>query len=574
MPRAALLFLLLGSLIAAGPAAAREEILSFHSHIIVRADAVLEVIETIEVRVEGIEIRRGLLRDFPTSYKNPDGTRVTTSFEVENVQLNGGAVNWKTERLSNGKRLRIGSRDVLLRPGVYTYTIRYLTRRQLYFGDAAEDQLYYNVTGNGWAFPILEASAEVVLPEGASATRSTAFTGSYGSTEGAFAQFTSDGGYPGFRTLRTLNRGEGLTVAVGWPAGFVTRPDAADEAAIFLQDNRAVFAAGIGLVVVFGYFLLAWHMAGRDPEGGAIIARYEPPRGFSPAAVHFVANMGFSDTAFTAAIVNMAVKGFLTIREDNDGDMTLHVEGDKSRLTRGERAVASRLFQGRAGSLEIDQDNHEKLSDARSDLRDSLSYEYEAAHFIRNLGLFLGGLGLAAVSVVVSLMLSDPLSIPTIVLLVATIATVPIFYFLLKAPTRLGRRVMDEIEGFRHYLQVAEADRLQFHNPPEQTPALFEKYLPYAIALGVEHEWGEKFDDILAAASLDPAAGQGGYHPHWYHSSRGYGGFRSSSFSSSMGAAFTGAISAASTAPSSSGGGFSGGGFSGGGGGGGGGGGW
>ncbi|MEE8370716.1 MAG: hypothetical protein V3R73_01115, partial [Sphingomonadales bacterium] len=149
------------------------------------------------------------------------------------------------------------------------------------------------------------------------------------------------------------------------------------------------------------------------------------------------------------------------------------------------------------------------------------------------------------------------------------LALIPTFYFLLKRPTLKGRRLMDELEGFKDYLSVAEKDRLKFHNPPEKTPELFEKYVPYAIALKVEDMWGSQFEDVLANAARE--AGRDGYSPAWY--SGGGRRFRTTSFTSSLSSGFTSAISSASQAPSSGGSGFSGG-FSGGGGGGGGGGGW
>jgi uncharacterized membrane protein len=132
---------------------------------------------------------------------------------------------------------------------------------------------------------------------------------------------------------------------------------------------------------------------------------------------------------------------------------------------------------------------------------------------------------------------------------------------------------MDRIEGFKLYLSVAEKDRMNFHNPPERTPELFEAFLPYALALGVEQQWSEQFDSVLKAAALE--TGSQGYHPAWYygpalysHSFSGLG----SRLSTGLGAA----VATASTAPASrsSGSGSFGGGFSGGGGGGGGGGGW
>ncbi|KPK84794.1 MAG: hypothetical protein AMJ81_04815, partial [Phycisphaerae bacterium SM23_33] len=145
------------------------------------------------------------------------------------------------------------------------------------------------------------------------------------------------------------------------------------------------------------------------------------------------------------------------------------------------------------------------------------------------------------------------------------------FHHLLKRPTIQGRKLMDQIEGFRMYLSAAEKDRLEYAAPlagaPKRTPQLFEKFLPYALALDVENGWAEQFSDVLARAGVAGAA----YSPAWYRgtsfSSLGAGGF-----ATAVGGSLSSALSSASTSPSGSGAG--GGGSSGGGGGGGGGGGW
>jgi uncharacterized membrane protein len=127
--------------------------------------------------------------------------------------------------------------------------------------------------------------------------------------------------------------------------------------------------------------------------------------------------------------------------------------------------------------------------------------------------------------------------------------------------------VLDRIMGFRHYLSVAEGPRLdRMTGAPTPTVELFEKYLPFAIALGVENKWADKFKDILAAAQ---AAGYQGFG--WYSGSSSPWS-SPGSFVSNIGAGLASTLSSASTAPGSSSG--IGGGSSGGGGGGGGGGGW
>jgi hypothetical protein len=79
------------------------------------------------------------------------------------------------------------------------------------------------------------------------------------------------------------------------------------------------------------------------------------------------------------------------------------------------------------------------------------------------------------------------------------------FLFLLRAPTPLGRKVLDEIEGFRTYLAAAEGDRLDRMAPTEKTPGLYREYLPYALALGVENKWSEKFSgEIDETYTLPP----------------------------------------------------------------------
>ena len=148
-----------------------------------------------------------------------------------------------------------------------------------------------------------------------------------------------------------------------------------------------------------------------------------------------------------------------------------------------------------------------------------------------------------------------------------------LFLYLMKAPTFAGRRLMDQVEGFKMFLGAVDGDRLNRAFPPQQTPAVFEKFLPYALALDVEQDWAEKFSGLLAGASGAPAqAGSNGLYSPSFYSGATLGSFTGASFASSFGSSLTSAISSSATSPGSGGGGGSGG--SGGGGGGGGGGGW
>ncbi len=143
-----------------------------------------------------------------------------------------------------------------------------------------------------------------------------------------------------------------------------------------------------------------------------------------------------------------------------------------------------------------------------------------------------------------------------------------LFYFLIGAPTPLGRSVMDDIEGLKIYISMAETERLKLTSGPQMSLSHFEDILPYAIALGLEDNWTNQFSNWLNTAQV----AEEDTIPSWYYSQGKYWGF-SDSFTAiglSMGESMLASI----PAPKNSSSGFSGGGFSGGGSGGGGGGGW
>ncbi|HEX3422010.1 MAG TPA: DUF2207 domain-containing protein [Sphingomicrobium sp.] len=150
-----------------------------------------------------------------------------------------------------------------------------------------------------------------------------------------------------------------------------------------------------------------------------------------------------------------------------------------------------------------------------------------------------------------------PLALP----LVAAPIVLSAFWWI-GAPTPEGRKVLDHIAGFKQYLSITEAERLDRMTPPKETPELFEKYLPFAIALAVENHWAKRFEGVLAAASA-----QRQQTFVWYSGSSTPWS-NPTGFVGDVGSSLSSAVGAASTAPGSGGGGSSGGGGGGGGGGG------
>ena len=618
-------------------AQADERILRYISDVAVQPDASLLVTETIDVRAEGNQIRRGIFRDFPTRYREPNGRQVRVSFDLLGVTRDGRAEPHKLERISNGVRVRIGSPDVLLPPATYRYVIRYRTDRQI--GRFKNyDELYWNATGNGWAFPIDEAVATLTLPKSVRFGQRSAYTGAQGSRDSHARIIADEHGKISWQTTGPLGSYEGLTVAAAFPKGVLPPPSDAQEARWWFADWAPVIAGAAALLLVLGYYFIAWKRAGRGPLAGTVVPLFSPPDHLSPAAMRYVSRMGSDDRTVAAALVDLGVRGKIRMEETEAG----WFGKDKTRLRRQpgaeftdlpspEAGLAAELFIG-GDEIMMEQKNYKRFQAARSTLNSRLKEAYEDVLFVRNWRWSLGGLawsaalfgatagviliaegdpvgspilivasgafviawllyraslegsgglllkifagaaavvGIAAAAIMVPLALQTGRLLPLLLPLLSLPVVISAFWWM-AAPTRDGRKVMDRIAGFKQYLSIAERQRLDRMHPPEaDTPELFERYLPYAIALGVETRWAKRFQSVLEAASADPSRQQGF---GWYSGSNSPW-TNTSGFTRAIGASMAGAISSASASPGSKSG-SGGGGFSGGGGGGGGGGGW
>jgi hypothetical protein len=611
-----------------------ERILSFDSKVIVNADGSLGVTETIRVVARGSVIRHGIYRDFPTHYGLPWFGEAVVPFAVAGALRDGQPEAFRVERYENGKRVYLGSPGVMVPQGIHTYAIDYRTDRQLgFFRD--HDELSWNATGNGWSLPIEQASAEVRLPGGVPREKVTVagYTGPQGARGRNYAASVDPAGRARFQTTAPLGPKEGLTIVVGWPKGFVAQPSLGNRLRWLALENGMSVVALLGFLLVLAYFLIAWVKVGRDPAAGPIGPRMMPPQGLSAAAVRFIDRMGYDRTCFTALVVNLAVKGYLTIDQRKDGFTLTKNSGTPSEpLSDDERAVFDGLLSHQQ-KLDCNNAHCATFQSAEGALKKALKGAFEDRYYHTNSSYFMRGVLLSLAVIVASSLVAFFNGKPEVVFvtvwlsfwsvgvavllavvvqawkgassggfsagrligaIVLTVFALPffggelmglgllgyrasifwalvfvallvlnvLFQRLLKAPTEEGRSVMDAIEGFRLYLAGGHGD--DFGQPPQG----FDKYFPYALALGVENAWSKRFSAALGAAGTAPAGGQMYYQPYWYGGNWSHG-----SNWSSFGSSFSSAISSASTATGSSSGG-GGGGSSGGGGGGGGGGGW
>jgi uncharacterized membrane protein YgcG len=570
------LIVVLACMAAVVPAAADERIRSYDVAIEMKGDGSIDVTERISVRAEGHQIRRGLYRDFPTRYRDRYGNRVVVGFELLDVRRNGEPEPYFTESVANGIRINTGNDTFLRVPADYTFTLTYRTTRQVgFFGD--HDELYWNAIGTGWIFPIDEGSVEVRLPGAVPVRemRSEGYTGPQGAQGRAYLTELPAPGVARWRLTMPLAPYEGFAIVLSFPKGTVREPTRGQRLRWLLADNRGILVALAGFAGLIVFCVRRWRQVGRDPRGGAIIPRYEPPQGHTPADLRYVRRMGYDTRCFSAEVLAMAVAGHVRIhREDGWFKDSWWLErtdpGSESPSDRGQRTLFDRLFPGAKARLDLGKENATTISGARQAHTRTLEAELHPRYFQRNIGSVAIALAIGGGTAALAFFLARGAGILGIALVGAAMAlTIVIFTRLVRAPTRDGRKLLDEIEGLKLYLSVAEREELERMPGPGGPPVLdarrYEMLLPFAVALEVEDAWTAKFTAAAGAAAA--AAVTSGIS--WYD-----GGRISDlgSLTHDVGSSLSSQIASASNPPGSSsgagGGGSSGGGGGGGGGGG------
>ncbi len=593
----------------------QEEILNYDVDVLVEEDGTLDITESIKVRAMNNKINRGIYRDFPHIVKDKWGITSELPFKVIKVTKNGVSESYGLKKQPGGTRIKIGNSNIILKPGIYTYVIQYRTNGWM-LSQKNADELYWNVTGNHWVFPILNSTCTIKFPAGAECINAGAYTGKKGEKEQNY-RVQKNGSSVEFILTKPLRAREGLTISAQIPKGYLTLSEQK-------LPKMLLFILG-AFVATISWFLGAWLYVGRDPRKGIIFPEFTAPEGMSAGAVRFVKKMNYDNDCFTAGVVELAQKGALMIEHAGNKYSLSKKEREASASLTGEEDVLNSELFSSQDKLLLDQKNHRTIAGARAAHHTEIKEKYVDKLFHKNVKWLLPGLALSIATLGLSLiffknvegifltvwltiwtfgcfalvstwvkallkkqfakalpifLFSIPFlgfwcfgafmllkaSSPLLLVLIITITGInALFSKLMKAPTREGRKILDHIEGLKHYLSVAEKDRLNMAEAPAQTPKHFEEFLPYAMALGVGENWTSSFADTLEKAAM--AEHQSSYRPSFYTGH--FSGSHTFLSSAALGGALGSALSSAATSPSSSGG-SGGGGSSGGGGGGGG----
>ena len=560
--RFALLFLLVfGFTISAS--ARQLKIQKFSAEIFVQPDSSLDVTENIEANFIGEW--HGLYRSIPIEYVTPQGFNYTLFVKLESAtDASGRALKVESSRERHYLKWKIYVDDAT--DAVRTITLHYRVTNGLKFFED-HDELYWNVTGDEWDVPIENASAEILLPSGVTGIRALEFTGANGSRAQNAEAITSDN-HVKVTMLQPLSFHEGLTVVVGWDKGFVSEPGTGEKINQFLASNWPIFFP----IPVFLFMLWLWNTRGRDPRVDPVVVQYAPPEGMTPAEAGTLVDETAAMRDITATIVDLAVRGYLVIEEKEKSQLmglvsnkeyVFHLKkspkewaGLKSHELVLLAGIFSNGLQTDVALSSLQNEFYTKLPSIKNSIFDALmqrGYFLHRPDYVRS-AYVGGGFAMGVVLFMMGNSLSQKTGMAAAPFLIAAILTAAIiagFGWYMPARTAEGAKALAGVLGFEDFLSHVEADRM---DRMTQTPETFEKFLPFAMALGVEKKWVGAFQNIYSQP------------PSWYQGGFQGGVFYPIVFINSLDNMTAHASSVMASAPRSSGGsGFGGGGSSGGG---------
>lgn len=488
-----------------------EKINLFVSKITVAPDGHVDVHETITVHLS--PGRRGIFRDFPTTYYTKGGLKSCVDFTPTRVLRDGVETPYAIENLENGVSLKIGDAYQRLGGGTYQYDIYYSTKDQIGFFDGY-DELYWNVTGNGWQFPIEQVHAQLHLPAGAQIEKIEAYTGSYGCRGSDYKAEKKNDHEAIWQTTQALKVGEGITLVATWQKGIVTEPSIHYQWYQFIKDNIAYFILILGMLFALGYAVYVIIILGGQ-EKVTIIPLFYPPEHMTPAQVRYLVEYGYDSKTIAAELIDMAVHGVITI-ERKKAFLSSYCEIKRSEhipadLQQKYHSLLSMLFL-KSPTITLNAENSDRIEATNDALKNQLMistapyFDYRDEHLA--LLITMGFMTMALYYVTGGYFDHGLL----LAYMVSFCAAFVFIYNAIQCYTPRGKKLLEEIEGFKLFLQT---DREYLHvtsTPPVRTPELYEKYLPYAVALDVEEQWTAQFASVFE--SLKQAGTP--YHNSWY----------------------------------------------------------
>ena len=512
-----------------------EVINNFNANITIQKDGSIFVTENIIYNF-GSNQKHGIFRDIPLTAVNGPQLNINVSGVSDNIRNEFGQPYQYTTLIANNVlRIKIGDPNAFV-TGIKNYIISYQVDNAIRtFND--RDELYWNVTGNQWPVAIQSANSSVILPDSSiSNARMDCFTGPQGDTQKNCTFNQVDSSVVRYSTTQSLNVNEGLTLVLGIPLGYIQNTyvppqQTYSSSNTSTSSNNFILGIFLGLFIIFIFVLVISLFARRaakikpkpviprELRGRPVVPEYNPPDNLSPIEIGTLLDGRVDVTDISSVIMDLAIRGYLKIRYTTQEirfwpdkkDFELIKLKDGADLVHPADKIIFRLLFKSRGRIKLSDLKEQKTDfqaqikkiqeDTEQYLRDKGYFDRTAKDKSKKLKTYLW-IATAILFIGTFLLTISPswfglIFIASFAGFVGAVIVIPIMIMrLANKLTPQGIAALGKILGFKEFLQLTDKDKLRLLNAPELRPETFEKFLPYAMVLGVEDKWAQKFEGI------------------------------------------------------------------------------
>lgn len=500
----------------------------FQTEIVVNKDSSLLITEKITADCDNLPDKHGIFRILPTQINTTEGAIKTPIKLISITDFNNKPIKYSTIQNSSDHTVswKIGDPNKTV-TGENYYKITYLVKNAIRFENPQFDELYWNLNGNFWDLEADNFVAKIILPSEVTQQNSQVeyYTGFLGEKSKNLATYiwTNDNTLQ-FSSTQTLMPKQGITASVTFPKGIFTpyKPSLIEKYGQSLWFLLPIF--------VFIGCLFLWLKYGKDPRvDKTVIPEFEIPENISPMEMGMLITSGkFKNDYLTASIINLAVKGSISIEETKSGlfhkkDFILKDLNALKGIDPIELMISQGIFwEGKKEVLlsSLKTVFYKNIKEIKKKTADVL---FEKELMVKKSSTLQGVLYGVATLLFILFAFSFFRSFQLLISVFLSAIILTVFSFVMPKRTPKGAELVWRIQGFRLYMETAEKYRQQFYEKEN----IFEKFLPYAIVFGIAKLWTQKMEQIYGKEYFTT------YHPVWFVGGD-IGAFNVESFTSTL----------------------------------------
>lgn len=320
-------------------APAKEHIPYLASRIEIMPNGLIRIKEIVNVIANGEKLKYGLSKALPKYSVSRTGVRNRVIPYLNGVKINGKEIDYEL-RDSYDRYIIAPTKELPLRPGIYTYEFDYMLDRKLWYYDNF-NEFYWDVTGSFWNLVIAKSVATLRTPVNAQTLDQTLFVGyapNQLSSENTAITIDPVTNSLGFVSTMPLFAGEGMHILVSLPKNGFIDPDFNKKFEWFIEDYGDIIFTLFGFLAILIAYIISW----RDINSGTTQTKISVQK--NPAMLRMLLKGKYDNVSFISFLLDLYRKNMIDIEEKDQNILLIKKIDNTKKLNPNERKAFNQIF--------------------------------------------------------------------------------------------------------------------------------------------------------------------------------------------------------------------------------------